>query len=66
MADYLNSHLVGGKKLSRAAVYRMVEEEKLPVFRLGQRRSEIWARKGDLDHLLGLSHQNEKSAERAA
>lgn len=55
MADYLNSHLIGGKRLSRAAVYRMVEDEKLPVIRLGEKRSEIWARKCDLDQLLGLS-----------
>ena len=55
MADYLNSHLMGGKRLSRAAVYRMVEDEKIPVIRLGEKRSEIWARKSDLDHLLGLS-----------
>ena len=55
MADYLNSHLIGGKRLSRAAVYRMVEDAKIPVIRLGEKRSEIWARKSDLDHLLGLS-----------
>lgn len=54
MADYLNSHLIGGKRLSRAAVYRMVEDDKIPVIRLGQKRSEIWARKSDLDQLLGL------------
>ena len=53
MADYLNGHLIGGKKLSRSAVYRMVEDDKLPVIRLGQKRSEIWARKSDLDRMLG-------------
>ena len=53
MADYLNSHLMGGKPLSRAAVYRMVEDDKIPVIRLGDKRSEIWARKSDLDQVLG-------------
>jgi hypothetical protein len=53
MADYLNGHLLGGKRLTRAAVYRMVEEDKFPVIRLGQKRSEIWARKSDLDRMLG-------------
>ena len=53
MADYLNSQLIGGKRLSRAAVYRMVEDDKIPVIRLGQKRSEIWARKSDLDRMLG-------------
>ena len=53
MADYLNSHLIGGKKLTRSAVYRMVEDDKLPVIRLGEKRSEIWARKRDLDRVLG-------------
>ena len=53
MADYLNSHLIGGKKLTRAAVYRMVEDAKIPVIRLGEKRSEIWARKSDLDRMLG-------------
>ena len=53
MADYLNTRLIGGKKLSRAAVYRMVEDDKIPVIRLGQKRSEIWAWKCDLDKMLG-------------
>jgi hypothetical protein len=53
MADYLNSHLMGGKPLTRAAVYRMVEDDKIPVIRLGQKRSEIWARKSDLDQVMG-------------
>ena len=66
MADYLNSHLIGGKRLSRAAVYRMVEEEKIPVIRLGQKRSEIWARKNDLDQVLGLGMSGEQAPRRAA
>ena len=66
MADYLNSHLIGGKRLSRAAVYRMVEDEKIPVIRLGQKRSEIWARKCDLDQVLGLSEPEDRSARQAA
>ena len=66
MADYLNSHLIGGKRLSRAAVYRMVEDEKIPVIRLGQKRSEIWARKCDLDQVLGLSGPEERAARQAA
>ena len=53
MADYLNSHLIGGRKLSRAAVYRLVEDAKIPVIRLGEKRSEIWARKSDLDKMIG-------------
>jgi hypothetical protein len=54
MADYLNSHLVGGRLLTRAAVYRMVEDDKIPVLRLGRKRSEIWARKCDLDRVMGF------------
>ena len=53
MADYLNSQLMGGKRLTRSAVYRMVEDDKIPVIRLGEKRSEIWARKSDLDRVLG-------------
>jgi hypothetical protein len=53
MADYLNTQLIGGKRLTRAAVYRMVEDDKIPVIRLGQKRSEIWARKSELDKVLG-------------
>lgn len=60
MADYLNSHLMGGKPLTRAAVYRMVEDDKLPVIRLGEKRSEIWARKSDLDRLLGMEPEAER------
>jgi predicted DNA-binding transcriptional regulator AlpA len=65
VADYLNSHLVGGKKLTRAAVYRMVEDEKFPVIRLGEKRSEIWARKSDIDRLLGLEPDEETAREAA-
>lgn len=66
MADYLNGHLMGGKPLTRAAVYRIVEDDKLPVIRLGRKRSEIWARKCDLDRLLGLDLMEERSPHQAA
>jgi hypothetical protein len=65
IADYLNSHLNGGKPLTRAAVYRMVEDDKIPVIRLGQKRSEIWARKSDLDRLLRLQPEPLDQAEAA-
>lgn len=55
MADDLNGHLIGGRKLTRSAVYRMVEDDKISVIRLGQKRSEIWARKSDLDRVLGCT-----------
>ena len=55
MADYLNSQLIGGKKLTRSAVYRLVEDDRIPVVRLGQKRSEIWARKRDFDRVLGYT-----------
>jgi hypothetical protein len=54
MADYLNSQLIGGKKWTRSAIYRMVEDEKIPVVRLGHKRSEILARKSVLDKALGI------------
>jgi hypothetical protein len=62
MADYLNSHLIGGKRLTRSAVYRMAEDDKFPVIRLGKKRSEIWARKSDLDRLLHLDEHELKAA----
>lgn len=65
IADYLNSHLNGGKPLTRAAVYRMVEDDKIPVIRLGQKRSEIWARKNDLDKLLGMEPEQPEHAQAA-
>jgi hypothetical protein len=65
MADYLNTHLIGGKPLTRAAVYRMVEDSKFPVIRLGEKRSEIWARKSDLDKLLGLEPEQQEHAQAA-
>jgi hypothetical protein len=44
----------------------MVETGKIPVKRLGEKRSEIWARKCDLDRLLGMSAPEERSPRQAA
>jgi hypothetical protein len=66
IADYLNGLVIGGRPVSRAAVYRMVETGKIPVKRLGEKRSEIWARKCDLDRLLGMSAPEERSPRQAA
>jgi len=66
IADYLNCLMIGGRPVSRAAVYRMVETGKIPVRRLGEKRSEIWARKCDVDQLLGLSASEEHSRHGAA
>jgi hypothetical protein len=49
---YLNRRLIGGKPLSRDAVYRLIEEGRLPVTRFGPKGAEIWARASDLDDLF--------------
>lgn len=55
IADYLNSRMIGGKSVTRWAVYRMINSGRLPATRLGEKGSEIWVRKGDLDRLLGIA-----------
>jgi hypothetical protein len=49
---YLNRRLVGGKPLSRGAVYRLIEEGRLPITRFGPKGAEVWARQADLDDLF--------------
>lgn len=52
IADYLNKQIICGKPLSRAAAYRLIEDGRIPVTRLGKKRSEVWARRSDLDQLF--------------
>lgn len=66
IADYLNSHLAGGQPVSRAAVYRMIESERLPVTRLGNKGTEIWARTRDVDNLLGIEPEPQEPERQAA
>lgn len=49
---YLNRRMIGGKPLSRGAVYRLIEEGRLPVTRFGPKGAEVWARQDDLDRLF--------------
>ena len=49
---YLNRRLIGGKPLSRGAVYRLIEEGRLPVTRFGPKGGEVWARQVDIDGLF--------------
>ena len=50
---YLNSRMIGGKPLSLGAVYRLIDEGKLPVTRFASRKGgEIWARQADLDGMF--------------
>lgn len=49
---YLNRRLIGGKPLSRGAVYRMIEEGLVPVTRFGRKGAEVWARQADIDRLF--------------
>jgi hypothetical protein len=49
---YLNRRLIGGKPLSRGAVYRLIEEGRLPVTRFGGARTEVWARQADIDAIF--------------
>jgi hypothetical protein len=65
IADYLNSLMIGGQPVSRAAVYRMIEAEKIPVTRLGDKGTEVWARKRDLDKLLGIECEPQERAQAA-
>lgn len=52
IADYLSGQIVCGKPISRAACYRLIEDGRIPVTRLGKKKSEVWARKSDLDGLF--------------
>jgi hypothetical protein len=49
---YLNRRMIGGKPLSRDAVYRLIEEGQIPVTRFGAKGAEVWARQSDLDALF--------------
>ena len=50
---YLNRRMIGGKRLSRESVYRLIHEGRLPVIRFGDNKNaEVWARSTDLDRLL--------------
>jgi hypothetical protein len=54
MRDYINSRLGGGPRVSRPAVYRMIETGKIPVTRLAD-KGEVWSTTGRIDEALGLS-----------
>ena len=49
---YINRRMIGGKPLSRDAVYRLIEEGQIPVTRFGSKGAEVWARQADLDGLF--------------
>jgi hypothetical protein len=55
IADYLNSRMIGGKPVSRSAVYRMIEGGKIAVTRMGEKRSEMWSTRAEVDRSLGLA-----------
>lgn len=57
IADYLNAMIVGGEPLTRAAVYRMIEDGRIPATRLGRGRTEVWAHKADLDQLFSRTER---------
>jgi len=52
--DHVNSRMAGGRPYSRAAIYRMVSEGKLPARRLGPKGSELIATAKAVDAALGL------------
>lgn len=49
---YLNRRMVGGKPLSRGAVYRLIEEGVIPTTRLGKKGAEVWARAEDIERVF--------------
>ena len=42
ITDELNRLVKGGPKFTRSAVYRMINDGKIPAFRLGGKRSQIY------------------------
>jgi hypothetical protein len=57
ITDHINSRLVGGSPLSVHAAYRLIEEGKIPVTRLGGKRAEVWTTKRRVDEAFGLGTQ---------
>lgn len=62
MADRINESMAGGKPVSRAAVYRMIEGGKLPVRRLGE-KGEVWTTDVELLAAFGLEPEPAADAE---
>ena len=52
--DHVNSRMAGGRPYSRAAIYRMVSEGKIPAHRLGPKGTELIATAMAVDAALGL------------
>lgn len=52
--DHVNSRMAGGRPYSRAAIYRMVSEGKIPAHRLGSKGTELIATANAVDAALGL------------
>lgn len=53
--DHVNSRMAGGRPYSRAAIYRMVSEGKIPARRLGPKGTELISTAQELDVALGLA-----------
>ena len=43
ITDELNRLVKGGPKFTRSAVYRLIADGRIPVFRLGAKRSQIYS-----------------------
>jgi hypothetical protein len=68
IADHINSRMAGGEPLSVHAAYRLIVAGKIPVTRLGGKRTEVWTTKQKVDDAFGLTPPAEASepAEREA
>lgn len=55
ITDYIRERQGGGKPITRAAVYRMIESQKLPITRLGPKGTEIWTTTTRVDEAFGLA-----------
>jgi hypothetical protein len=55
MVDYINSLIISGDKISRPAVYRLIEGGSLNVTRLSD-GGEIWITETALRQAFGLPH----------
>jgi hypothetical protein len=68
IANHINSRMAEGEPLSIPATYRLIEAGKIPVTRLGGKRTEVWSTKQRVDEAFGLTPPAEASepAEREA
>lgn len=59
IAEHINSRIAGGEHISVHAAYRLIEGGKIPVRRLGGKRTEVWSTKKQVDEAFGLSSSPE-------